>query len=115
MKSHGTDGVSLIFGVIFLGIGGYHLLGRTARLDVPQIGWFVAGGLILIGLLGLAGALRGSRDAGARAPVAATPGGPPAPTMPGGATDSASTVELGGTGEPGDTGHGGGERPAAGP
>jgi hypothetical protein len=61
MKTHRTDGVSLTFGLIFLFIAGWWLVARGVQLDSPQIGWFLAGGLILLGLLGLVGALRSSR------------------------------------------------------
>jgi hypothetical protein len=71
MKSHRTDGVSLTFGLVFLVIAGWYLAARLVDLDLPMMGWSVAGGLILLGLLGLVGALRTSRTAGDRAPVAA--------------------------------------------
>jgi hypothetical protein len=74
MKSHRTDGVSLTFGVVFLVIAGWYLAARLVELDLPAMGWSVAGGLILLGLLGLVGALRTSR-AGDAAP-AATGAGP---------------------------------------
>lgn len=61
MKSHRTDGVSLTFGVIFLVIVAWYLTAGAVRLNLPQVGWFVAGGLILLGLVGLIGALRGGR------------------------------------------------------
>ena len=63
MKSHRTDGVSLTFGVIFLVILAWYLAAGAVRMNLPQVGWFVAGGLILLGLGGLIGALRGSRSA----------------------------------------------------
>jgi hypothetical protein len=61
MKSHRTDGVSLTFGLVFLVIAGWYLAARLVDLDLPMMGWSVAGGLILLGLLGLVGALRTSR------------------------------------------------------
>lgn len=61
MKKHSTDVVSLTFGIIFLIIAGGWLLRHTINVELPEIGWFVAGGLIVVGLIGLAGALRGSR------------------------------------------------------
>jgi hypothetical protein len=78
MKSHRTDGVSLTFGVFFLVLAAWYLLARLVRLELPALGWSVAGGLILLGLLGLVGALRTSRTTkaapaqGAGAPAADT-------------------------------------------
>lgn len=72
MKSHRTDGVSLTFGLIFLGIVGWWAVAQTLDLDLPNIGWFVAAGLILLGALGLIGALRQSRPKPAP-PVADVP------------------------------------------
>ena len=63
MKSHRTDGLSLTFGVIFLAIVGWWILAKTVDLTLPNLGWFVAGGLIVLGLLGLIGALRRGRQA----------------------------------------------------
>jgi hypothetical protein len=67
MKSHRTDGVSLTFGLVFLVMAGWYLAARLVDLDLPMMGWSVAGGLILLGLLGLAGALRSGRAAAAGA------------------------------------------------
>jgi hypothetical protein len=63
MKPHRIDGVSLTFGVFFLVLAGWYLSARLVDLDLPMMGWSVAGGLILLGLLGLVGALRNSRAA----------------------------------------------------
>lgn len=62
MKRHSTDLVSVIFGVIFLAIAGWWLLGRYVNLNVPHGGWVLAGALILVGLLGVVGSLRGDRN-----------------------------------------------------
>jgi hypothetical protein len=70
MKSHRTDGVSLTFGVFFLVLAAWYPLARMIDLDLPMMGWSVAGGLILLGLLGLVGALRSSRGTEPTAPVA---------------------------------------------
>ncbi|WFE25036.1 hypothetical protein O7623_16570 [Solwaraspora sp. WMMD791] len=61
MKRHRTDVVSLTFGLIFSLIAGWWLVSRMADVPLPQVGWVVAGGLILIGVLGLVGALRSGR------------------------------------------------------
>ncbi|ATO16475.1 hypothetical protein CO540_23695 [Micromonospora sp. WMMA2032] len=61
MKAHRTDVVSFAFGLVFLGLALWWLLARILGLAVPPVGWFLAGGLVLIGLLGLVGALRSGR------------------------------------------------------
>ncbi|MGY4896412.1 hypothetical protein ACWEEK_12670 [Micromonospora aurantiaca (nom. illeg.)] len=61
MKAHRTDIVSFAFGLVFLGLSVWWLLARILGLSVPPVGWFLAGGLVLIGLLGLIGALRSGR------------------------------------------------------
>ncbi len=59
MKRHGTDGVSLTFGLIFLLLAGWWVLGRAVDIALPTLGWAVALGLIAVGALGLVAALRG--------------------------------------------------------
>lgn len=71
MKSHRTDRVSLTFGLIFLAIVGWWVVAQMVDLALPAVGWFLAGALILLGVLGLFGALRSSRTSG-------QPGTPPA-------------------------------------
>ncbi|MBB5871563.1 hypothetical protein F4553_004942 [Allocatelliglobosispora scoriae] len=61
MKKHSTDVLSLVFGLVFVVIATGWLLRHTISIELPDFGWFVAGGLIVVGLIGLAGALRGSR------------------------------------------------------
>lgn len=61
MKAHRTDVVSFAFGLAFLGLSAWWLLARILGLALPPVGWFLAGGLILIGLLGLVGAMRSGR------------------------------------------------------
>ncbi|MFY1596423.1 hypothetical protein [Micromonospora sp. WMMD737] len=68
MKAHRTDIVSFAFGLIFLGLAAWWLLAQLLGLALPPVGWFLAGALILIGLLGLLGALRSGRSGGAPAP-----------------------------------------------
>lgn len=62
MKAHRTDGVSLVFALIFLAVAGWWLLAQILDLALPAVGWFVAGALILVGVLGLFGALRSARS-----------------------------------------------------
>lgn len=59
MKKHGTDVVSLIFGLVFLVIAGGWVARNTIDVELPETGWFFAGALILAGLVGLAGIVRG--------------------------------------------------------
>jgi hypothetical protein len=86
MRPHRTDKVSLIFGLLFLAVTGWWLITQTLDFGLPAIGWFVAGGLILFGLLGLFGALRSARTNPVSAaptsatPVSVSPTSPPAVT-----------------------------------
>jgi hypothetical protein len=74
MKRHSTDLMSLVFGVIFLGVAGWWLVGQYVTVDVPHLGWITAAVLIVLGILGLAGSLRGERPAAT--PVTAPTSGP---------------------------------------
>ena len=88
MKAHRTDGVSLTFGLIFLAITAWWLVAQLLDLSLPDIGWILAGALILIGVLGLLGALRSGRAGSAPAARTADPveNSPAAPVSgPGGA------------------------------
>ncbi|GAA4688674.1 hypothetical protein [Phytohabitans rumicis] len=75
MKPHRTDGVSLTFALIFLSMATWWFIAQLVDLELPVVGWFVASALILLGALGLIGALRSGRGDQA-APVAVVP--PPA-------------------------------------
>ncbi|MDI1460336.1 hypothetical protein QEZ54_05095 [Catellatospora sp. KI3] len=57
MKSHRTDTVSLFFGLLFLFVAGAFLARRLIHVDLPPLGWFVAAGLIIFGVMGVLGAL----------------------------------------------------------
>jgi hypothetical protein len=59
MKLHRTDGLSLVFGLIFLVAVGWWLFGKAVDVALPEVGWFAAGALIVFGVIGLLGALRG--------------------------------------------------------
>jgi heme A synthase len=63
MKPHRTDLLSLAFAVVFLAIFGWWVFAQVVNVDVPAPGWWVAFGLILLGLLGLIGAIRSTRNA----------------------------------------------------
>ncbi|HEY3502246.1 MAG TPA: hypothetical protein VGN37_05570 [Actinocatenispora sp.] len=60
MKPHATDVLSLVFGLIFLGMGGWWLVAAVATVTVP-FGWLAAGSLIAIGVVGLIAAIRAGR------------------------------------------------------
>ncbi|MEJ3743787.1 hypothetical protein WEI85_10910 [Actinomycetes bacterium KLBMP 9797] len=78
MKPHRTDGVSLTFALIFLTLFAWWLLSRIVHLSLPVVGWFVAGGLIFLGVLGLVGALRSGRG---EPPAEPAPAPPPEPAI----------------------------------
>jgi hypothetical protein len=61
MNRHDIDPVSLATGIAFLALAGWWLLDRAIDLKAPTTGWFLAGALLLIGLLGMASALRADR------------------------------------------------------
>ena len=69
MKPHRTDLLSLTFAIIFLAIFGWWVFAQLVHVKVPPAGWWVAFGLILLGLLGLMGAIRSARNANAAAPA----------------------------------------------
>jgi membrane protease YdiL (CAAX protease family) len=62
MKAHRTDSISLFFGLAFLMISGGYLATAYLDLDLPGIGWFVAAGLIFLGVVGAVTALVPSRQ-----------------------------------------------------
>ncbi len=69
MKSHRTDGVSLTFAILFLGIVAVWLLSQVVDMTLPGAGWLVAGALIVFGVLGLLGTLRAGRRPATDEPV----------------------------------------------
>jgi hypothetical protein len=58
MNKHEIDVVSLSFGWVFLAITAWWLVATTVDIHLPAAGWFVAGALIVFGLLGLFAAVR---------------------------------------------------------
>jgi hypothetical protein len=83
MKPHRTDGVSLSFGVIFLLVALWWAVSRVVNVHLPAVGWLVAGGLILFGVIGLLGAIRSGRRAPEPVHVTATTAEAPAVEPPG--------------------------------
>ena len=80
MKPHRTDGVSLSFGLIFLLVALWWALSRVVNIHLPAVGWLVAGGLIMFGVIGLFGAIRSGRTPAPQpTPVAAAPAEPEIP------------------------------------
>jgi hypothetical protein len=71
MKAHRMDGVSLTFGLIFLMIPLWWAASQVIDLELPAVGWIVAGGLIFFGVVGLLGAIRSGRREVPAAPVPA--------------------------------------------
>ena len=62
LNKHHTDGLSLVFGVVFLVAVGWWLVGGEVSVRGTGLGWIVAAVLIVFGVLGLLGALRGDRS-----------------------------------------------------
>ncbi|MFG3705322.1 hypothetical protein ACGF7U_11405 [Micromonospora sp. NPDC047670] len=96
MKAHRTDIVSFAFGLIFVGLAAWWLLAQLLGLALPPVGWFLAGALIVIGILGLVGALRSGRSAAGKnatpagdEPAAAAPAGDEADRYAAGADPTA--------------------------
>lgn len=71
MKPHRTDGISLSFGLIFLLVAVWWAVAQVVTVELPAVGWLVAGALILFGALGLVGAIRSGRRGEVPAPVQA--------------------------------------------
>jgi hypothetical protein len=71
MKPHRTDGVSLSFGLVFLLVAAWWAAAQVVTLQLPALGWVIAGMLILFGTIGLLGAIRSGRRPEQPAPVPA--------------------------------------------
>jgi hypothetical protein len=84
MRPHRLDGVSLSFGILFLMIVVWWAVSGVVTIHLPAVGWLVAGGLIVFGVIGLLGALRSARGGGEPAMVAATEGAEAPAEIPGG-------------------------------
>lgn len=62
MKSHRTDSISLFFGLAFLIIALGYLTKVYLNLNLPSMGWFIAGGLVFLGIVGAVTALVPSKQ-----------------------------------------------------
>jgi len=69
MKSHRTDSVSLFFGLAFLMISIGYLAKVYLKLNLPSMGWFIAAGLIFLGIVGAVTALIPSRKEADQPPI----------------------------------------------
>lgn len=78
MKAHRTDGVSLVFGLLFVLMAAWWALDGFARWTIPNIGWLAPAGLIAIGLLGIVASVRSNR----RSPEPVSPASPAYPATP---------------------------------
>jgi hypothetical protein len=58
MKRHRIDSVSLVFGLLFLAVASGWLFTRSFHVSWNTGSWTIAVGLIIIGVVGLIGALR---------------------------------------------------------
>ncbi|WP_412743114.1 hypothetical protein [Krasilnikovia sp. MM14-A1004] len=72
MRPHRMDGVSLSFGLIFVGIAAWWAVSQVVTVRLPGLGWLAAVVLIAFGVFGLLGAIRsGRRTEEVPAPVVA--------------------------------------------
>jgi hypothetical protein len=62
MKKHSTDVVALTAGCVFVAIVAVWAVAKAVTIDLPSGGWFAAGLLVLLGIVGLAAALRPNRS-----------------------------------------------------
>jgi hypothetical protein len=62
MKRHSLDVLSLVFGLIFLGIAASWIVRHNWNLQMPDAGWYVAGALIVAGLFAIISTLRPGRN-----------------------------------------------------
>jgi hypothetical protein len=57
-----TDAPALIFGLIFMAIAGWWFLDMNIGFGLPATGWLIALALIVLGVLGIMGALRSNSN-----------------------------------------------------
>jgi protein-S-isoprenylcysteine O-methyltransferase Ste14 len=63
VRRHDIDLVSLAAGLLFLVVAVVHIAARSTDTDL-NLRWMAPAVLVLLGLLGLLGAIRGPRNAG---------------------------------------------------
>jgi hypothetical protein len=61
MNKHEIDAVSVATGVAAVGLAAWWLLDQFIDIRRPDAGWFVAGALLLLGVLGLIAAIGSDR------------------------------------------------------
>lgn len=57
MKAHRTDHLSLFFGLLFVMVAAAYVGYEALDLKLPEVGWFIAGGVIFLGVVMAATAL----------------------------------------------------------
>jgi hypothetical protein len=62
MKSHRTDGVSLVFGLLFLSLAGWWWLSQVVHVAATITGWAAATALMILGIIGIVTAITGNRS-----------------------------------------------------
>ena len=62
MKRHPADAVALTAGCVFLAIVAVWAVAKAVTIDLPSKGWLAAGLLVVLGIAGLAAALRPNRS-----------------------------------------------------
>lgn len=63
MRPHRTDSVSLFFGLAFLMISLGYVANVYLDLSLPSMGWFIAAGLVFLGIVGAVTALVPTKQA----------------------------------------------------
>jgi len=53
MNRHVSDVVSLIFGIVFVGLAADWMVNQWLDVTMPPVGWIAASALVLFGVLGL--------------------------------------------------------------
>jgi len=101
MKRHSLDVLSLVFGLIFLGIAGSWIIRTNWDLNLPDAGLYIAAALIVAGLFGIVSTLRGGRSDSRSAPPAdhQPVEYPPSTPPTGWASPAGTTAEYGVTTE----------------
>ncbi|WP_412541564.1 hypothetical protein R8Z50_03095 [Longispora sp. K20-0274] len=61
MKPHRLDSVSLVFGLLFLSLTGWWVLGQVVHVSGSTLAWTGAAALVGIGILGIAASIIGNR------------------------------------------------------